>query len=84
MNKISTMTYPYEGLLMNQYQTADVFGKSPYGKNVTGIDILKGLNIYHKDDNKKWEKVAIMLGWAVFYRILFYIVIRFASKNKRT
>lgn len=84
MNKISTMTYPYEGLLMNQYQTTDVFGKSPDGKNVTGIDILEGLNIYHKDDNKKWEKVVIMLGWAVFYRILFYIVVRFASKNKRT
>lgn len=26
MNKISTMTYPYEGLLMNQYQTNDTFG----------------------------------------------------------
>ncbi|KAF3439155.1 hypothetical protein FNV43_RR17430 [Rhamnella rubrinervis] len=84
MNKISTMTYPYEGLLMNQYQTTDSFGTSPEGRDVRGIDILEGLNIYHEDDSKKWEKVVILLGWAVFYRILFYIVIRFASKNKRT
>lgn len=84
MNKISTMTYPYEGLLMNQYQTSDVFGVDSSGKNVTGIDILKGLGIYEADEWKKWEKVFIMLGWAVLYRILFYVVIRFASKNKRT
>lgn len=84
MNKISTMTYPYEGLLMNQYQTTDVFGTSPEGKDVRGFDILDGLNINHDDESKKWEKVVILLGWAVFYRILFYIVIRFASKNKRT
>jgi hypothetical protein len=84
MNKISTMTYPYEGLLMNQYQTTDGFGTSPQGKDVRGIDILEGLNINHDGESKKWEKVVILLGWAVFYRVLFYIIIRFASKNKRT
>lgn len=84
MNKISTMSYPYEGLLMNQYQTNDPFATSPEGRDVKGIDILKSLNINDKDVSKKWEKVVILLGWAVFYRILFYAVIRFASKNKRT
>ncbi|KAM0062878.1 putative ABC-type D-allose transporter [Helianthus debilis subsp. tardiflorus] len=83
MNKISTMTYPYEGLLINEYQRDDVFGQTLAGTNVTGIDILRSLQIYHESD-KKWLMVYIMLGWAVIYRILFYVVLRFASKNQRT
>ncbi|XP_009768119.1 ABC transporter G family member STR2-like isoform X2 [Nicotiana tabacum] len=82
MNYISTMTYPYEGLLMNQYQTIDSFGKDPFGRDVTGFGILKSLNI-SQDSSKKWEKIYVMLGWAVFYRVLFYIVLRFFSKNQR-
>lgn len=82
MNYISTMTYPYEGLLMNQYQTNESFGKDPLGRDVTGFGILKSLNI-SQDTNKKWEKVYIMLGWAVFYRLLFYIALRFFSNNQR-
>ncbi|KAI3435126.1 ABC transporter domain-containing protein, partial [Psidium guajava] len=49
MNKISTMTYPYEGLLMNQYQTNAPFGTSvtPEGRphSITGNEILSGLRI---------------------------------------
>lgn len=83
MNKISTMTYPYEGLLMNQYQTSESFGTNQDNANITGFDILSGLHISsHESD--KWRKVLFMLGWAVFYRILFYLILRFASKNKRT
>lgn len=82
MNKISTMTYPYEGLLMNEYQTDIVFGKSN-GTNITGINILESLRI-KTDSDKKWENVLVMLGWAVLYRIFFYLILRFASKNQRT
>ncbi|CAN4090732.1 unnamed protein product [Withania somnifera] len=82
MNYVSTMTYPYEGLLMNQYQTNESFGKDPLGRDVTGFGILKSLNI-SQDTGKKWEKVYVMLGWAVFYRVLFYIALRFFSKNQR-
>ncbi|PHT28620.1 ABC transporter G family member 19 [Capsicum baccatum] len=82
MNYVSTMTYPYEGLLMNQYQTDESFGKDPLGRDVTGFGILKSLNI-SQDSNKKWENVYVMLGWAVFYRVLFYIALRFFSKNQR-
>lgn len=77
------MTYPYEGLLMNEYQREEVFGQTLIGTNVTGIDILQSLHIYHERD-PKWDKIYMMLGWAVFYRILFYIILRFASKNQRT
>ncbi|KAI4314453.1 hypothetical protein L6164_027361 [Bauhinia variegata] len=83
MNKISTMTYPYEGLLMNQYQTNDAFAQNPDNSTVTGFDILSSLHIDNAK-SKKWENVGIMLIWAMLYRILFYLVLRFASKNQRT
>ncbi|KAI3463986.1 hypothetical protein Pfo_020649 [Paulownia fortunei] len=77
MYYISTMTYPYEGLLMNEYQTSNTFG------NISGNKILESLGI-GTDKNLKWHKVYAMLGWAVLYRVLFYIVLRFFSKNQRT
>ncbi|KAJ6906991.1 ABC transporter G family member 17-like [Populus alba x Populus x berolinensis] len=83
MNKISTMTYSYEGLLMNQYQTSDPFGINPAGQIVNGTTILKSLGI-STDESKKWENVLVMLDWAVLYRIFFYIVLRFFSKNQRS
>ncbi|EOX91861.1 hypothetical protein QUC31_003329 [Theobroma cacao] len=83
MNKISTMTYPYEGLLMNQYQTPQIFGFDPQQRPVTGFGILNSLAI-STEEFKKWENVLIMLGWAAFYRICFYIILRFGSKNQRT
>lgn len=82
MNKISTMTYPYEGLLINEFQRTDIYAKDPLGNNVFVIDILDSLKI-HGSGGKKWEKVFIMLGWAAIYRILFYIILRFRSKNQR-
>ncbi|KAL3036628.1 hypothetical protein AAZX31_01G019900 [Glycine max] len=84
MNKISTMTYPYEGLLMNQYQTNDTFGFGYLdGARITGLDILNSLHI-DTDERKKRTIVLTMFGWAVLYRVLFYLVLRFASKNQRS
>ncbi|KAL9681994.1 hypothetical protein QQ045_013787 [Rhodiola kirilowii] len=83
MNKISTMTYPYEGLLMNQYQTNETFAPNPSGGNLTGNDLLRGLHI-SVDESAKWKHILILLGWAVLYRLLFYIVLRFFSKNQRS
>ncbi|OMO56333.1 ABC transporter-like protein [Corchorus capsularis] len=83
MNKISVMTYPYEGLLMNEYQTPQIFGISPENIPINGFGILKSLKI-STDEFKKWENVLWLLGWAVFYRICFYVILRFGSKNQRT
>ncbi|EEF35143.1 ATP-binding cassette transporter, putative [Ricinus communis] len=83
MNTISTMSYPYEGLLMNEYQTSDVFGYTPAGDPINGTTILGSLNI-STNESKKWEKVLVMLGWAVLYRIFFYIILRFFSKIQRS
>ncbi|CAI9785386.1 unnamed protein product [Fraxinus pennsylvanica] len=77
MHYVSTMTYPYEGLLMNEYQTNKTFG------GVEGTSILNSLGI-GLEEKFKWRKAYIMLGWAVVYRILFYIVLRFFSKNQRS
>ncbi|KOM25311.1 hypothetical protein LR48_Vigan97s000100 [Vigna angularis] len=82
MNTISTMTYPYEGLLMNQYQVNDTFGYVD-GVPITGFQILESLHI-KTDGSRKRTVVLIMFGWAVLYRILFYLVLRFASKNQRS
>ncbi|KAK3161696.1 hypothetical protein QOZ80_1BG0080290 [Eleusine coracana subsp. coracana] len=80
MNTVSTMKYPYEGLLMNEFRGTRVFSREPI--TLTGDDILQQLAISAKD-NQKWWMVLYLLGWAGFYRILFYLVLRFASKNKR-
>ncbi|GAA0152253.1 ATP-binding cassette [Lithospermum erythrorhizon] len=83
MNKISTMTYPYEGLLMNEFHTNNSFGRSTDGHDISGFNILQSLNIAI-EESKKWQKVYIMLGWTVLYRIFFYIILRFFSKNQRS
>ncbi|MQL83893.1 hypothetical protein Taro_016387 [Colocasia esculenta] len=83
MNVISTMKYPYEGLLMNQFQTRHVFGMDLTGNPITGFGILEQMGISTEVD-RKWWMVGFLLAWAVFYRVLFYLVLRFASKNQRT
>nr|GMD57073.1 ABC transporter G family member 17-like [Ipomoea batatas] len=83
MNKVSTMTYPYEGLLMNEFQTDESFGDDPFGRPLLGNQILESLHI-EREGGKKMMNVYIMIGWAVIYRLLFYIVLRFFSKNQRT
>ncbi|XP_076948356.1 ABC transporter G family member STR-like [Bidens hawaiensis] len=45
-----------------------------------GEDVLKSMDI--KLDNV-WFDVGILLAWGVLYRLLFYVVLRFYSKNER-
>ncbi|EAZ03077.1 hypothetical protein OsI_25222 [Oryza sativa Indica Group] len=83
MNTISTMKYPYEGFLMNEFQGGRVFSSHPPpAPPLTGDVILEHLKISTAED-RKWWMVLYLMGWAVFYRVLFYLVLRFASKNKR-
>ncbi|KAF7037271.1 hypothetical protein CFC21_047686 [Triticum aestivum] len=79
MNTVSTMKYPYEGLLMNEFGGTRNFSSNP---PLDGNAILENLTISVVKD-RKWRMVLYLLGWAVFYRVLFYLVLRFASKNKR-
>ncbi|CAO2171166.1 unnamed protein product [Urochloa humidicola] len=81
MNWVSTMKYPYEGLLMNEFDGDRVFAKEDTF-TLTGDAILRQLGI-STEEGRKWRMVLYLLAWAVFYRVLFYLVLRFASKNKR-
>lgn len=46
-----------------------------------GEDILFTMDI-HKIENI-WIDIGILLAWGVLYRLLFYVVLRFYSKNER-
>ncbi|KAL7611012.1 hypothetical protein Lser_V15G11630 [Lactuca serriola] len=45
-----------------------------------GEDVLKSMDI--KLENV-WYDIGILLAWGVLYRLLFYVVLRFYSKNER-
>ncbi|XP_024534754.1 ABC transporter G family member 17 [Selaginella moellendorffii] len=82
MHYISVIKYPYEGLLHNQFETAACYNSINGTCYLPNQEVLKGLDI-NKPRNK-WDCLAMLLVWAVFYRFLFYLVLRFASKNQRT
>lgn len=45
-----------------------------------GEDILSSMDI---NMDNLWYDVAILLAWGILYRLFFYVVIRFYSKNER-
>ncbi|XP_062119407.1 ABC transporter G family member STR-like [Humulus lupulus] len=45
-----------------------------------GEDVLFSMDIEHEN---LWYDVLILLAWGVLYRLLFYVVLRFYSKNVR-
>ncbi|RWW23221.1 hypothetical protein GW17_00012536, partial [Ensete ventricosum] len=84
MNTISTLKYTYEGLLTNEFVRDRVFFHDPFeNRPVTGADVLRQLSI-STSESYKWKMVLCLFGWAVLYRMFFYLILRFASKNLRT
>ncbi|KAK1307753.1 ABC transporter G family member 2 [Acorus calamus] len=47
---------------------------------LVGEDVVETMDIQLKSI---WADVAILLAWGVVYRLLFYVVLRFYSKNER-
>ncbi|XP_026383817.1 ABC transporter G family member 17-like [Papaver somniferum] len=45
-----------------------------------GEDVLSSMDIQMESI---WYDIAILLAWGVLYRLLFYVVLRFYSKNER-
>ncbi|XP_024521382.1 ABC transporter G family member 17 [Selaginella moellendorffii] len=100
LHYISTIKYPFEALLVNQfdngyhacYANGPVFEKpGPLGKvhtsvtsnsscTVDGTDVLKTMDM---GGARIGVDVLVLLAWGVFYRLLFYVIIRFYSKNQR-
>ncbi|XP_057865112.1 ABC transporter G family member STR2-like [Cryptomeria japonica] len=86
MHYISTIKYSYEGMIMNEYSRDICYTFLDETKGICALhrtEVLTGLSI-STDKMNKWVSLASLLGWAVIYRILFYIILRFASKNQRT
>lgn len=84
LHYISTIKYPYEALLLNQFDRTKCWAGKGIPEDscpLTGKLLIKGLDV--NGQYSKWVPVGILLGWAVFYRILFYFVLRFNSKNQR-
>ncbi|XP_072977512.1 ABC transporter G family member STR-like [Typha angustifolia] len=48
---------------------------------LSGKQVLDTMNI--STDSSVWTDVAILLAWGVLYRLFFYVVLRFYSKNER-
>lgn len=53
------------------------------GCDVFGPDILKALGISNSH-LPVTGAILVLLGWGFFYRVLFYIILRFYSKNVRS
>ncbi|OQU80214.1 hypothetical protein SORBI_3007G095100 [Sorghum bicolor] len=98
LHYISAIKYPFEALLVNEFKgdhcyvgTQNQLSPGPLGQvsnlNATsttcplvGQDVLDTMDI--SIDNI-WIDVAILLAWGVLYRLIFYVVLRFYSKNER-
>ncbi|XP_066353834.1 ABC transporter G family member STR-like [Miscanthus floridulus] len=98
LHYISAIKYPFEALLVNEFKgdhcyvgTQNQLSPGPLGQvsnlNATsttcplvGQDVLSTMDI--QIDNI-WIDVAILLAWGVLYRLIFYVVLRFYSKNER-
>ena len=52
----------------------------PHPCPLIGEDVLFSMDI---TSESIWYDVAILLAWGVLYRFLFYVVLRFYSKNER-
>ncbi|KAJ9676761.1 hypothetical protein PVL29_021996 [Vitis rotundifolia] len=102
LHYISAIKYPFEALLINEFQGTRCYKGSPadlspgplgdlkhsgeHNKFVSpeciliGDDILVSMGIQWENI---WYDIAILVGWGVLYRLFFYVVLRFYSKNER-
>ncbi|KAE8124779.1 hypothetical protein FH972_019633 [Carpinus fangiana] len=70
LHYISAIKYPFEALLTNEFQ---------------GIRCYNGQQqeLSPGENHRIWYDIAILLAWGVLYRLFFYLVLRFYSKNER-
>ncbi|XP_028764043.1 ABC transporter G family member 19-like [Neltuma alba] len=99
LHYISAIKYPFEALLTNEFKndkcyTGNLADLSPgplgevklsshhnMSRNcLIGEDVLSSMDIIKEDI---WCDIFILLAWGVLYRFIFYLVLRFHSKNER-
>lgn len=85
LHYLSTFKYPYEAMLVNEFGDPNhqlCYAWAQDGKCRTGAQLLRTL---HVNRLSKWWSLGVLLSMAVFYRLLFYCVLRFGgSKRPKT
>lgn len=99
LHYISAIKYPFEALLTNEFKNDKCYTGNPEDLTpgplgevkpsphhnmssncLIGKDVLFSMDIVKEDI---WRDIVILLAWGVLYRFLFYLVLRFYSKNER-
>ncbi|XWS60839.1 hypothetical protein CRYUN_Cryun07bG0071800 [Craigia yunnanensis] len=67
---------------LGEVKLSDLHLNNPDLKNCTmiGEDVLSSMGIHIEN---LWYDILILLSWGVLYRLFFYVVLRFYSKNER-
>ncbi|CAM6115887.1 unnamed protein product [Calypogeia fissa] len=85
LHYLSVLKYPYESMMLNEFGNPKhqicYFRDRTGSCSLTGESLLQTLNITQLT---KWESLVVLGGMAVFYRLLFYCVLRFGTKNQRS
>ncbi|XP_016190649.1 ABC transporter G family member 11 isoform X2 [Arachis ipaensis] len=84
LHYISFHKYAYQGLFKNEFQGLTFTGNNQDGGamiDISGEEILR--NLWQVEiDYSKWNDVAILIGMAVTYRLLFLVIIKSFEKVK--
>ncbi|XP_016168246.1 ABC transporter G family member 11-like [Arachis ipaensis] len=84
LHYISFHKYAYQGLFKNEFQDLTFTDNNQDGGamiNISGEEILR--NLWQVEIGySKWNDVAILIGMAVTYRILFLVIIKSFEKVK--
>ncbi|GMN46029.1 hypothetical protein TIFTF001_015213 [Ficus carica] len=103
LNYVSTVKYPFEAMLTNEFKGTRCYNGLPQDLSMLGNLKTSALHndtirllpkpctligediLYTMDITKEsiWFDVGVLLAWGVLYRLLFYVVLRFFSENKR-
>ncbi|KAJ7555367.1 hypothetical protein O6H91_05G034000 [Diphasiastrum complanatum] len=78
---LSPLKYSYQALLSNQFDDDTCYENIGPNCVLNGKGVLRGLGV--QSPKTKWECLAILVAWGMFYCFGFYCVLRFGSKNKR-
>ncbi|KAK7252302.1 hypothetical protein RIF29_36148 [Crotalaria pallida] len=82
LHYISFHKYAYQGLFKNEFQGLTFTSNQLGGPmNITGEEILRHLWQVEVNDSK-WLDLAILVGMAIVYRILFLVIIKSLEKVK--
>ncbi|KAI4296392.1 hypothetical protein L6164_036355 [Bauhinia variegata] len=73
--------YAYQGLFKNEFEGLSFVSNVKVGKHIGGEEILR--NKWQVDMSySKWVDVGVLMGMIVFYKVLFFVIIKIKEKVK--